>query len=173
MRYFFLIPLVILILWLTRGGSHKEEHFPRRDPKTAKTAGSEHELSLDGIYQKRGLLSSSEQEAYVKLKPIADDLGYTVFAKVRLLDLLEPATGLDRYKTYSRKLQAKYVDFVLCDRMLAARYIIELDDREQGAADGQERDSFLDRVVTSVGYPIIHVQEITDDLKQQLVGASS
>ena len=78
-------------------------------------------------------------------------MGYTIFSKVRLLDLLEPVSGKN-YKSYFYKVQAKHVDFVLLDKKLVARCIIELDDSSHDEKDRKERDSFVDKAVTSVGY---------------------
>lgn len=130
---------------------------------------SKDELPIKGAYQRRWMFTYNEKTAYNKLKPIAEGLGYTVFAKVRLLDLLEPVKGTPKYKTYFYKIQAKHVDFVLCDSKLVARYIIELDDESHQRRDRQQRDQFVDEVVESVGYKIIHVPYITDDLKQLLL----
>ncbi len=134
---------------------------PEPDPKGG--------LPIKGAYQRKWMFTYNEKTAYNKLKPIAEELGYTVFAKVRLLDLLEPVRGTPKYKTYFYKIQAKHVDFVLCDRKLVARYIIELDDESHQRRDRQLRDQFVDEVVESVGYKIIHVPYITDDIKQQLL----
>lgn len=136
---------------------------------TETTARREKEpLQIQGAYQKAWLFSYNEKDAYIKLKPIAEELGYTVFAKVRLLDLLEPVKGTKKYKTYFYKIQAKHVDFVLCDAKLVARYIIELDDNSHNTEKRKERDSFVDEVVQSVGYKIIHVRAIDDTIRQFL-----
>ena len=84
------------------------------------------------------------------------------------MDILEPVKGNPKYKTYFYKVQAKHVDFVLCDEKLVARYIIELDDSSHDSASRKNRDDFVDKVVTSVGYKIIHVRAITDDIRNQL-----
>lgn len=126
------------------------------------------ELPIQGAYKKCWMFSYNEKDAYQKLKPIAEELGYTVFAKVRLLDLLEPVKGIPKYKTYFYKIQAKHVDFVLCDEKLVARYIIELDDSSHDAAERKQRDSFVDEVLISVGYKIIHTRAITGAIKDQL-----
>lgn len=125
-------------------------------------------LQVQGAYQKAWLFSYNEKDAYTKLKPIAEEMGYTVFAKVRLLDLLEPVKGTKKYKTYFYKIQAKHVDFVLCDAKLVARYIIELDDNSHNTAKRKERDEFVDEVAKSVGYQIIHVRAIDDTIRQFL-----
>ena len=166
-----LILIVVLLFFLvlkTKGPAESnkpndlEAHIgPEPEPKD--------ELPIKGAYQRRWMFTYNEKTAYNNLKPIAEELGYTVFAKVRLLDLLEPVKGTPKYKTYFYKIQAKHVDFVLCDSKLVARYIIELDDDSHQRHDRQQRDKLVDEVVESVGYKIIHVPYITDDLKQQLL----
>jgi len=126
------------------------------------------ELSIKGAYHKRWLFSYNEKNAYDKLKPIAEELGYTIFAKVRLLDLLEPVKGTQKYKTYLYKIQAKHVDFVLCDQKLVAKHIIELDDSSHDRPDRQQRDQFVDQVLESVGYNIIHIRTVDSSIKEQL-----
>lgn len=125
-------------------------------------------MPIKGAYQRNWLFSYNEKDAYQKLKPIAEELGYTVFAKVRLLDLVTPVKGNPKYKTYFYKVQAKHVDFVLCDEKLVARCVIELDDKSHDTEERQKRDSFVDEVLKSVGYKIIHTRAITDDLKKQI-----
>lgn len=97
----------------------------------------------------------------------AAEIGYTVFSKVRLLDLLEPVSGKN-YRSYFYKVQAKHVDFVLLDEKLVARYIVELDDASHDADDRKARDAFVDEVVTSVGYQVIHTRAVTDETIEQL-----
>ena len=54
-------------------------------------------------------------------------------------------------------MQAKHVDFVLCDTKLVARYIIELDDNSHNAPDRAERDQFVDSVLQAVGYRVLRL----------------
>lgn len=124
-------------------------------------------LPIEGAYKKRWLLTYNEKDAYKKLLAAADEVGYTVFSKVQLLDLLEPVSGKN-YKSYFYKVQAKHVDFVLLDEKLVARCIVELDDSSHDAKDRKERDSFVDKAVTSVGYKIIHTRAVTDETITQI-----
>ncbi len=126
------------------------------------------EFSIKGAYHKRWLFSYNEKNAYYKLKPIAEELGYTVFAKVRLLDLLEPVKGTQKYKTYLYKIQAKHVDFVLCNQKLVAKHIIELDDSSHDRPDRQQRDQFVDQILKSVGYNVIHIRAVDTSIKEQI-----
>lgn len=138
----------------------KQEYPPEQKEDTS--------LPIGGAYQKNWLFTYNEKDAYRKLKPIAEELGYTIFAKVRLLDLVSPIKGNPKYKTYFYKIQAKHVDFVLCDEKMVARCIIELDDNSHNVKERQQRDSFLDEVLKSTGYKVIHTRAITDDLKGQI-----
>lgn len=144
--------------------SKKQSQPPKPDEPDEKPEP----LPIQGAYQKDWLFSYNEKDAYQKLRAIADELGYIVFAKVRLLDLLSPVKGNPKYKTYFYKVQAKHVDFVLCDAKLVARAVVELDDSSHDSKKRKERDMFVDEVLTSVGYPVFHVEAITDNLKNQL-----
>lgn len=164
--------LVIILLLLYFSAKKRTAKRPKK-PESYTEAPSlvkeqKEELPIQGAYNKCWMFSYNEKDAYRKLKPIAEELGYTVFAKVRLLDLLEPVKGIPRYKTYFYKIQAKHVDFVLCDQKLVARHIIELDDSSHNIPERQIRDKFVDEVFKSVGYNIIHVEAINDSIRNQL-----
>lgn len=154
--------LILAIYLIMKTQNEKGKSQPT--PQNVKTES----LQIEKAYQKKWLFSYNEKDAYQRLKAIAEPMGFTVFAKVRLLDLLEPVRGNRKYKTYFYKIQAKHVDFVLCDSKLVARYIIELDDSSHDTEERKERDAFVDEVVKSVGYKIIHTRAITDEIQEQL-----
>ena len=122
-------------------------------------------------YQKKWMFSYNEKDAFFKLKAIADECGYFVFAKVRLFDLLEPTKNHPKKKTNLYKIQAKHVDFVICDSKLVARCIVELDDNSHKSEVRKERDQFVDSVLEGVGYTVIHTLGINDSVKEQIVEA--
>lgn len=186
MEIYLIVGAIILIAFLVPKGKKDNQKAAQNKHKTQPLENSkkdeiditeveiseqpeENALNISGAYQKRWMFSMNEKDAYRKLKTIADELGYIVFAKVRLLDLLQPKKGIEKYKTYFYKIQAKHVDFVLCDQKLVARYIIELDDNSHDTQARKERDEFVDKVVQSVGYKIIHTRAITDDIKKQIM----
>ena len=137
---------------------------PVREPRARE------QLPIKGAYQRSWVFTQNEKAEYRKLKPIAEQLGYIVLTKVRLLDLLEPRPGSQKHKTYFYKVQAKHIDFVLCDQeKLVARVLIELDDSSHDQIQRKERDEFVDQVVQSVGYKIIHTRRITEELREQLL----
>ena len=136
--------------------------FRRKRATLPKESGKN--IEMDGAYQPRPLFSQHEKDAYRKLKDIADRRGYIVFAKVRLLDLLEPVRNHANYRTLFNKIQAKHVDFVLCNYELAPYIVIELDDSSQDTPSQKKRDRFVDEALTQCGYRIIHTREITNNI---------
>lgn len=128
-------------------------------------------IDYSKAYQPKWLFSYNEKAFYHKLKTFADRNGLFLFAKVRLLDLVEPRRGQQKYKTYFYKIQAKHVDFVLCDAKLVARWVIELDDTSHRRADRAERDTFVDEVLMSTGYTILHMDSFDEKLlEREIIG---
>lgn len=120
-------------------------------------------------YKSRWLFSNHEKEAFYKIKEIADSMGLYLFAKVRLFDLVEPKQGIENKLGHQGKIQSKHVDFVLCDKKLVARVIIELDDTSHDTKAREERDSFVDTVLLSCGYKVLHIRNVEpESLKLQL-----
>lgn len=113
-------------------------------------------------YQSKYLLTKNEWYEYRKLRDIAEAKGFRVCPKVRLLDLVEPRRG-DGYMSLLGKIQSKHVDFVITDKDLHIKAIVELDDNSHNRPDRQERDIFVDEVLTSVGYKVIRTRSISED----------
>lgn len=107
----------------------------KQNNREIETNETEIPINIERAYQKKWILTYNEKDAYRKIKEITDKLGYTLFTKVRLFDLIEPVRGNPKYKTNLYKIQAKHVDFVICDEKLVARYVIELDDNSHNSED--------------------------------------
>lgn len=114
-------------------------------------------------YQRKYLLTKNEYREYMKLQQYAAEKGLLICPKVRLLDIIEPRKGEKDYKSLFYKVQAKHVDFVICDQDLHIKGILELDDSSHDTAERKERDEFVDQILSSVGYKVIHVRSITED----------
>lgn len=115
-----------------------------------------------GRYQKKLLLTKNEWYEYRKLKQLAEAKGMQVCPKVRLLDLIEPRRGDPKFKTLFYKIQAKHVDFVICDQNLYVKAILELDDNSHKQTERKERDEFVDLILKDVGYTVIRTRSITE-----------
>lgn len=171
MEYLLIAVIVILVLvLLTKKKAEPNQSTSALQPTTQEeTAEKETRLDLTNAYQSKWLFSMNEKNAFKKLKPITDGLGLHLFTKVRLLDLLEPQKGNPKYKTFFYKVQAKHVDFVVCTPNLVAKCIIELDDSTHDTEKRKERDSFVDEIVKSVGYQIIHIRGVNEaEIETQL-----
>lgn len=121
-------------------------------------------IDFSNAYQAKYLLTKNEWSQYKKLKEIADVKGYVICPKVRLFDIIEPKIGHEKYKTLMYKIQAKHVDFVICDQNMRIKAIIELDDNTHYRKERKQRDVFVDLILRSVGYCVIHTRYITNDV---------
>lgn len=125
-------------------------------------ANSTKNLNIENAYQMKWLLSYNEKEAFFKIKKATDEKGLFLFTKVRLLDLIEPKSGIENYKAYFYKIQAKHVDFVICNSKLVAKMIIELDDSSHNTEERKQRDEFVDIALKQAGYTVIHTKAIDE-----------
>lgn len=122
------------------------------------------DIDFSDSYQAKYLLTKNELAQYKKLKEIADARGFVICPKVRLFDIIEPKRDHPKYKTLMYKIQAKHVDFVVCDNDMHVKAIIELDDNSHNQKKRMERDSFVDLILQSVGYRVIHTRYIANDI---------
>lgn len=119
-----------------------------KDDKEQSDAPSAPNLS----YKSKYLLTKHEWTFYQKLKPLADQLGLVVLAKIRVADLVEPvAADRKEYMSLFAKIKSKHIDFVLCrPENLKVELLIELDDSTHIA--GNERDTFIEALYAKTGY---------------------
>ncbi len=122
------------------------------------------EIDYARAYLPKYILTKNEWIQYKKLKEITDKKNLVICPKVRLLDIIEPRRGEKKYKTLFYKIQSKHVDFVICDQNLYIKAIIELDDATHDREDRKSRDEFVDLILGSVGYRVIHTRYITENI---------
>lgn len=119
-------------------------------------------------YQRKYLFSRREKDAYWQLKGFTDAMSYQLFTKVRLFDLIEPIPGTRNYKGAQWKIQAKHLDFVICDKNLNVMVIVELDDDSHNRPDRQQRDYFVDTILSNNGYKVFRTRIVDADCLQAL-----
>lgn len=137
--------------------------IPAEEPVPEETPAEDPGIDYSQSYQAKYLLTKNEWHEYRKLKQYAQELGLQVCPKVRLLDIIEPRKGVQNYKSLFYKIQAKHVDFLLCDQNLYIKAIVELDDGSHDKSDRQERDRFVDQILASVGYKVIRTRSVTEE----------
>lgn len=126
------------------------------------------QVDYSKAYQPKYLLTRNEWHEYKKLKDLAAGKGLQICPKVRLLDLVEPRKDQKNYKSLFFKIQAKHVDFVLTDQDLRIKAIIELDDGSHDNQTRQERDQFVDQILTACGYKVIRTRSINPEVIENL-----
>lgn len=186
------IIIIALLLGLTKQGQRSNKKYNRRKfvnynsnnpenettdtPETSDNSESrnnqeennteyqDNEIDYKKAYQPKLLFTKNEWYAHKKLREIAEVKGYIVCPKVRLLDIIEPQRDHKKYKTLFYKIQAKHVDFVICDKDMHIKAIVELDDNSHYDTKRKERDDFIDTILRSVGYTVIHTRYINYDI---------
>lgn len=104
------------------------------------------------------LLTISEGDFFAVLRQALPP-GHQLFVQVRLAGLVRVQPWTQHDKSHWYRIQAKCVDFVVCDeRTFAPRLVVELDDASHDREDRQARDAFVDEVLAGVGLPILHVR---------------
>jgi very-short-patch-repair endonuclease/ribosomal protein L40E len=170
---FAVVLIVVVVRLLSRPGSPvqplsgsqsaQSSRLPRRPPSLPllrSTPGTPNTPLLGNLPYRRipHLLSAAEAEFFNVLRS-ATPVDLHIFAQVRLANLVEVQHWARRDKTNWYRIQAKCVDFVLCEvRDFAPRLVIELDDRSHDRLDRRKRDAFVDEVLASAGIPIVHIR---------------
>jgi len=117
------------------------------------------------IFHKREYFfrSAPERIFYEKLKTALADTPYTIFAQVRLADLVKTPFQGDFYKKMYLKTLPYHVDFVICH---GTEYIIclaiEFDGPHHFTGKQAERDSFKSRVLQDAQIPLIRFRAEED-----------
>lgn len=167
MELILIIAIAILITKNFTGKNKQSQKSTYTDSPTMhipEEKNEPNEIDYTTSYQAKYLLTKNEWYQHKKLKEIADTKGYVICPKVRLLDIMEPKRGEKKYKTLLYKIQAKHVDFLICDNDMHIKAIIELDDNSHNIESRIERDEFVDTILKSVGYKVIHTKYITPDI---------
>lgn len=83
---------------------------------------------------------------------------HTVFAKVRLVDVVRVPKGISEWRAHHNRIDRKHLDFVICDTDLAPVLAVELDDSSHDLPQRKERDDFVGRALAAAGLPIVHIR---------------
>ena len=108
-------------------------------------------------YEKNRMFTEREKECYRRLRSIAEEFGFVVFAKVPLCFLVSPRPHIRNYDSTLGRLGFTYIDFVLCDSYLKTTMAITL---ELSDADIVKGSSQLDNILHYCGVDVLHVTDI-------------
>ncbi len=108
------------------------------------------------VRARRYFFTQAERACYALLLEVTRDSGHTVFAKVRLNDLIE-ATGEARQATNNR-INRQHVDFVLLSQPeFKPVMVIELDGASHESRAQQTRDAKKDAALRAAGLPLVRL----------------
>lgn len=160
--WFISIVIVCLILKFTdiKGNKNKNKNINEIPTITFPSIKENYESK----YQVKYLLTKNEWYEYKKLHEVALKHNLQICPKVRLADIIEPRKGTGEWQKLFYKIQAKHIDFLICDYNLKILAVLELDDNSHNQPDRQERDKFVDEILRSVGYKVIRTRAITDEV---------
>jgi hypothetical protein len=109
-------------------------------------------------YERRdALLGNDARRLYVALREAVGERG-VVLSMVRLADLIRVAPGTSQRHAWQNRINAKNVDFVVCDEAtFEPRLVVELDRRRNRQALG-ERERFVEKALDAAGLPLLRKQ---------------
>ncbi|MFT5523024.1 MAG: hypothetical protein ACI9G1_003567 [Pirellulaceae bacterium] len=128
-------------------------------------------------YEKRpSLLTNAELKFYHVLKEVVGDLH--IVAMVRMADLIRVKSDTQQRQAWQNKIQAKHIDFVLCDKNSMEPVVaIELDDSSHQRPDRVQRDQFVNGAFQAAGLNLLRIpvrQEYNkDELKKVIQDAAN
>lgn len=161
---FIVILLIAVIVFLVI--KEKKNANMQQNPNETEIEKADNLMELP--YRKKFLLTKNEWYFYKNLKPVADELGYTVLAKIRMADLVEVNVKEQKdYLKYFNKINKKHIDFVLAKpENLQIELLIELDDASHESKQ-KDRDTFVEAVYNKTGYKLLRTKG-TADLKEKI-----
>lgn len=120
----------------------------------AKNEGT-HVANVAFPYTRNERFLSPAESSFLAALRVAVAEEYEIFAKVRLLDVLSVKAGEGRQAAFNR-VQAKHLDFLLCDRMTSRPVLaLELDDSSHQRPERRVRDAFLEEALEVIGLPAL------------------
>ena len=117
--------------------------------------------TVDVAYERRSLLFTPAEKLFYEAlsKAVSDD--QLVFGKVRVADVLQPASSVSKslsksqWQTAFNRISAKHFDYVICDKnTLSIVATVELHDKSHNSASRSTRDQFLRQACKSAGLPL-------------------
>lgn len=109
-------------------------------------------------FEKRGPLVTGAELRFYKALQAAVGGSWSVFAMVRLADLVKVRRGIAGEQSWRNRSFGKHIDFVLCDNdSLEVCLAIELDDASHRRPERQQSDQFKAEALAAAGLPLLRI----------------
>ncbi len=137
-------------------------------PNKKKSSSKGNSNELKGKFRlEENLFTPHEKQAFLQIKQITDRLGYLLFAKVNMEDIVTARPNAP-YGTRSIVSQM-HVDFLICNRNSKPICIIELDDSSHDKQQAQKNDNKKNVIFADVGIKLIRCRSVTaTEIEKQL-----
>lgn len=124
------------------------------------------DTNFSGVFRRMSLLNRYAKEQFSKIKKVADPMNLTVFANVRLSNVLEANPEADNWDFYNEIIDSKKVDFVICNLNMAVVCAIILTVADYDEEDGKFVESALkDAGVKVFKYRMVNESQVEADFK--------
>ena len=109
-------------------------------------------------FEKRGPLVTGAELRFYKTLQAAVGGSWSVFAMVRLADVVKVRRGIAGEQAWRSKSFGKHIDFVLCDNdSLDVCLAIELDDASHRRPERKQSDEFKAEALAAAGLPLLRI----------------
>lgn len=116
------------------------------------------------------LFSPAEKSFYDSLKPVLSN-DFEIFGKVRIADVIEVNERFrsSKWQSAFNKVAMKHFDFVICSKSdLSVVCCVELNDGSHKRPKTIERDSFVNKVCSKAGVPLVTIKQRKEYLEDDL-----
>lgn len=119
-------------------------------------------------------MTDYENRFFDSLQSVAG-ANYLVFPQVHLSAFLDEKAYYQSWRRAFYSVNAKSVDYVICDRSSRRPVVaVELDDASHSRDDRRKRDAFVEGLLKSVDLPLVRFSDIdnltTEQIKSKLDG---
>jgi hypothetical protein len=106
-------------------------------------------------WKRKFLFSEAERSFWDILRRLVPD--HTVFAKVRLGEIISASKGDKPWPASDNPRQSKHFDFVVCDATLAPVMAVEIDNSSPTQTESKARAEFVDPALAADAVPVVRI----------------
>lgn len=155
------VSVLAILFWLSLG---KDPNPDINKSIKAVFHVTKNSIGKPAFIAKDGLLSAAEKNFLGPLSVVSQRLNLDLVIKVRVADLIEPASSVDK-KTWWKRFRfvaQKHIDFVFLDSDSRPVIAIELNDKSHEEGHRMERDDSLLAAFTDANVPLLFVPAAKD-----------
>ncbi len=124
-------------------------------------SSSADQQTLQSYERRQSIFVNGAELAFFKALERHKPIGFYVFSKVRLEDILQVRRSIKdrkKYWQYRGRIKSRHVDFVLCNGAGQFLCAVELDGSSHNSRQTKMTDSFKDGIFAHAGLPLYRIQ---------------